>query len=156
MGPTWIMIWFRCATSLCEYCTKGSLCSISPDLYLEPKWLGCHTDIHQYTFFKSFFRLGNSYWYSFGKVISARDSINYRQRKMITTNIFSIGSWATTYQKDNCCWAQAHIKIARMTLTIKLDRNWNSFQLANSAPPLSVTDSALAPSARMFFSGFPG
>ena len=36
-----------------------------------------------------------------------------------------------------------------MTLTIKLDRNWSSFQLANSAPPLSVTDSAIAPSARM-------
>ena len=36
-----------------------------------------------------------------------------------------------------------------MTLTIKLDRNWNSFQLANSAPPLSVTDSAIAPSARI-------
>ena len=47
------------------------------------------------------------------------------------------------------CWAEAPIKIARMTLTIKLDRNWNSFQLANSAPPLSVTDSAIAPSARM-------
>ena len=36
-----------------------------------------------------------------------------------------------------------------MTLTIKLDGNWNSFQLANSAPPLSVTDSAIAPSARI-------
>lgn len=36
-----------------------------------------------------------------------------------------------------------------MTLTIKLDGNWSSFQLANSAPPLSVTDSAIAPSARM-------
>ena len=47
------------------------------------------------------------------------------------------------------CWAEAHIKIARMTLTIKLDGNWSSFQLANSAPPLSVTDSAIAPSARM-------
>ena len=47
------------------------------------------------------------------------------------------------------CWAEAPIKIARMTLTIKLDRNWNSFQLANSAPPLSVTDSAIAPSARI-------
>ena len=35
-----------------------------------------------------------------------------------------------------------------MTLTIKLDGNWSSFQLANSAPPLSVTDSAIAPSAR--------
>ena len=47
------------------------------------------------------------------------------------------------------CWAEAHIKIARMTLTVKLDRNWSSFQLANSAPPLSVTDSAIAPSARI-------
>ena len=46
-------------------------------------------------------------------------------------------------------WAEARVKIARMTLTIKLDRNWSSFQLANSAPPLSVTDSAIAPSARM-------
>ena len=47
------------------------------------------------------------------------------------------------------CWAEARVKIARMTLTIKLDGNWSSFQLANSAPPLSVTDSAIAPSARM-------
>ena len=46
-------------------------------------------------------------------------------------------------------WAEAHEKIARMTLTIKLDRNWSSFQLANSAPPLSVTDGAIAPSARI-------
>ena len=46
-------------------------------------------------------------------------------------------------------WAEAPIKIARMTLTIKLNGNWNSFQLANSTPPLSVTDSAIAPSARM-------
>ena len=46
-------------------------------------------------------------------------------------------------------WADAHIKIARMTLTIKLDRNWNSFPLANRAPPLSVTDGPIAPSARM-------
>ncbi len=51
------------------------------------------------------------------------------------------------------CWAEAPVKIARMTLTIKLDRNWSSFQLANSAPPLSVTDSAIAPSARMLSSG---
>ena len=36
-----------------------------------------------------------------------------------------------------------------MTLTIKLDGNWSSFQLANSAPPLSVTGSATAPSARL-------
>ena len=47
------------------------------------------------------------------------------------------------------CWAEARIKIARMTFTIKLDGNWSSFQLANSAPPLSVTDSAFAPSARI-------
>ena len=47
------------------------------------------------------------------------------------------------------CWAEAREKIARMTLTIKLDRNWSSFQLANSTPPLSVTGSAIAPSARM-------
>ena len=47
------------------------------------------------------------------------------------------------------CWAEAPIKIARMTLTIKLDGNWSSFQLANSTPPLSVTDSAIAPSARI-------
>ena len=47
------------------------------------------------------------------------------------------------------CWAEARVKIARMNLTFKLDGNWSSFQLANSAPPLSVTDSAIAPSARM-------
>jgi hypothetical protein len=47
------------------------------------------------------------------------------------------------------CWAEAPIKIARMTLTIKLDGNWNSFQLANNTPPLSVTGSVIAPSARM-------
>ncbi len=46
-------------------------------------------------------------------------------------------------------WAEAPIKIARMTLTIKLDGNWSTFQLANSAPPLSVTGSDIAPSARM-------
>jgi len=40
-----------------------------------------------------------------------------------------------------------------MTLTAKLDWNWSSFQLANSAPPLSVTDSAIAPSARMISKG---
>ena len=51
--------------------------------------------------------------------------------------------------QDDRSWAEARIKIARMTLTIKLDRNWSSFQLANSAPPLSVTGSAIAPSARI-------
>ena len=47
------------------------------------------------------------------------------------------------------CWAEARVQFTRMTLTIKLDRNWSSFQLANSAPPLSVTGSAIAPSARI-------
>ena len=42
-------------------------------------------------------------------------------------------------------WAEAHIKIARVTLTIKLDKHWNSFQLAHRAPPLSVTDSSICP-----------
>ena len=46
-------------------------------------------------------------------------------------------------------WAEARIKIARMTLTNKLDGNWSSFQLANNTPPLSVTGSVIAPSARM-------
>jgi hypothetical protein len=36
-----------------------------------------------------------------------------------------------------------------MTLTIKLDGNWNSFQLANNTPPLGVTGSVIAPSARI-------
>jgi len=47
-------------------------------------------------------------------------------------------------------WAEARVKIARMTLTIKLDGNWSSFQLANSAPPLSVTDSAIRVSNRYY------
>jgi hypothetical protein len=38
-------------------------------------------------------------------------------------------------------------KIERMTLASKRDRNLNSFQIANSAPRLSVTASAIAPSA---------
>ena len=42
-------------------------------------------------------------------------------------------------------------KIARETAKVRLDGNWISFQLANSASPLSVTDSAIAPSARMGF-----
>ena len=54
-----------------------------------------------------------------------------------------------TTDKVRILLRRSPINIARMTLTIKLDRNWSSFQLANSAPPLSVTDSAIAPSARM-------
>ena len=46
-------------------------------------------------------------------------------------------------------WAEASVKITRMTLTIKLGRNWSSFQLASSAPPLSVTGSAISLSARI-------
>ena len=64
-----------------------------------------------------------------------------------------MGHWEVTHEHAvmlvMLVWAEAHIKIARMTLTIKLDRNWNSFQLANRAPPLSVADSSIAPSARM-------
>ena len=52
-------------------------------------------------------------------------------------------------EQPGSSWAEARVKIARVTLTIKLDGNWSSFQLANSAPPLSVTDSAIAPSARI-------
>ena len=63
--------------------------------------------------------------------------------------VFSHAAQCHRGSAPNNCWAEAHEKIARMTLTIKLDRNWSSFQLANSAPPLSVTDSAIAPSARM-------
>ena len=48
-------------------------------------------------------------------------------------------------------WAEARIKITRITLTIKRDRNWSSFQLASNTPPLSVTGSVIAPSARMLF-----
>ena len=37
--------------------------------------------------------------------------------------------------------------LAGMTMTIKLDGNWSSCQLTNSAPPLSITDSAISSSA---------
>ena len=55
----------------------------------------------------------------------------------------------TTFTYVYDCWAEAPVKIARKTLTIKLDRNWSSFQLANNTPPLSVTGSVIAPSARI-------
>ena len=37
----------------------------------------------------------------------------------------------------------------RLSCGTEENGNWSSFQLANSAPPLSVTGSAIAPSARM-------
>ena len=45
------------------------------------------------------------------------------------------------------------ITIARTTLTIKLDGDCTSFQFANSAPPLCVTDRAIAPAARILDCG---
>ena len=78
-----------------------------------------------------------------------------RQRTLLRSHGNAVGDDAMpshAYRLAYDCidsWAEARIKIARMTLTIKLDGNWSSFQLANSAPPLSVTDSAIAPSARM-------
>ena len=45
-------------------------------------------------------------------------------------------------------WAEALEKL-RLRPCGRIDGNWISFQLANSTPPLSVTDSAFAPSARM-------
>ena len=75
------------------------------------------------------------------------------QQRQMAANLYAWLSTNYTFLRppslELASWAEAHEKIARMTLTIKLDRNWSSFQLANSAPPLSVTDSAIAPSARM-------
>ena len=48
-------------------------------------------------------------------------------------------------------WAEALEKL-RLRPCGRIDGNWISFQLANSTPPLSVTDSAFAPSARMHYS----
>ena len=35
------------------------------------------------------------------------------------------------FQPEERHWAEAHIQIVKMTLTIKFNRNWSSFQLAN-------------------------
>ena len=72
----------------------------------------------------------------------------------ITQSLLHVKHWGDLSQRTKTAddlfgWAEAHIQIATMTLTIKLDRNWNSFQPTNSAPSLIVTDSAIAPSARM-------
>ena len=69
---------------------------------------------------------------------------------MIMRLVFRIALWQSL---KGYCWAEAPIKIARMTLTIKLDGNWSSFQLANSAPPLSVTDRATDPSTTVHLPG---
>ena len=44
--------------------------------------------------------------------------------------LFSVGNCSS--------WAEARVKIARLTLRIKLDGSWSRFQLASSAPPLSA------------------
>ena len=71
------------------------------------------------------------------------------------------GVWGTTQQArasssknalasaSEISWAEAHIKNARATLTIKICGNWNGFQFANSAHPLSVIDRATSSSARV-------
>ena len=61
--------------------------------------------------------------------------------------------WRCSLECVGVRWAEAPVKIARMTLTAKLDGNWSSFQLANNTPPLSVTGSVIAPSARMRYGG---
>ena len=68
--------------------------------------------------------------------------------KVCSLSIEDLCIMLRTHQQ-NVSRAEAPIKIARMTLTIKLDRNWSSFQLANNTPPLSVTGSVIAPSARI-------
>ena len=69
--------------------------------------------------------------------------------RLYTSATFVALCQAFMIKKPKYNWAEARLKIARMTLTIKRDGNWSSFQLANSALPLSVTSSAIAPSARL-------
>jgi hypothetical protein len=52
------------------------------------------------------------------------------------------------FESESMCWAEALEKL-RSRPCGRIDGNWISFQLANSTPPLSVTDSAFAPSARI-------
>ena len=53
-------------------------------------------------------------------------------------------------QRRGCPYVDAqllpklHISIADVTSAIRLDKNLNGFRLAGMAPPLSVTDSAMA------------
>ena len=112
-------------------------------MYLEPKWLRCpHMCIcldlaDEVVHFSSTLNL-----------YTLRHE-NYRGVETTRNNADLKHSHTTCAISYALCWAEARVKIARMTLTIKFDGNWSSFQLANSAPPLSVTDSAIAPSARI-------
>ena len=76
-------------------------------------------------------------------------ALGARARLGTSTTMQEIPALHCDVQNKQRCWAEAPVKIARMTLTIKLDGNWSSFQLANNTPPLSVTGSVIAPSARM-------
>ena len=96
-----------------------------------------------------------SSWFSFGSILSTCELRNHCRSDpvQVQSTLISQGVCPQTAlpQHTQCLnsWAEAPIKIARMTLTIKLDGNWSSFQLANNTPPLSVTGSVIAPSARM-------
>lgn len=67
-----------------------------------------------------------------------------------------ISKWGCNPERTPCmeiywplkCWAEALEKL-RLRPCGRIDGNWISFQLANSTPPLSVTDGAHAPSTRM-------
>ena len=50
-------------------------------------------------------------------------------------------------------WAEATTKNWGKAHCAQPHGNWSSFQLANSTPPLSVNDGALAPFARMKTTG---
>ena len=82
---------------------------------------------------------------------ATRNTPRCHRASVVSKRIASKTQDINTTQRCNArdCWAEAREKIAGMTLTIKPDWNWSSFQLANSTPPLSVTGSATAPSARM-------
>ena len=82
---------------------------------------------------------------------ATRNTPRCHRASVVSKRIASKTQDINTTQRCNArdCWAEAREKIAGMTLTIKPDRNWSSFQLANSTPPLSVTGSAIAPSARI-------
>ena len=107
-------------------------------------------------------------WASHGHLLSSHSWVEHRRRACAPTCPLSKRIRVQTEQSRGrpfsgrtngdgraASWAEARVKIARVTLTIKLDGNWSSFQLANSAPPLSVTDSAIAPSARIKREGPP-